>query len=401
MSGNNSPYTRSGYSDERSSSYYNSPSPTPSPRPAPHMYGNNYPPRPATRAHFRAPSHSQTYPDPSIRPPTASPRFTSDGKYATETTNVSSRHSSPLYSPSTPRRERYVEVVTLDGYERKVNVSGTLYTAERADFKPSRRRGSVGGYTSPRHSTDFYDAKQSGYLPPRHHHREEIDTSRTPRPGPTKRRPSMSTPQRPSTTRPTSSHRSRPSVDPAAVLRAPRQATEADRAEHKIPSGFSMKNWDPTSPPILLCGSVFDANSLGKWIYDWTIYHHGRDSKPAEIAGKFWLLFIHFSHKVKTVNDISPTVRSKRNRMIVNEYVESAEVLMDDFYDLLKLCEDTMLGLAKRKDATTLGMNAGVEFVKTMFGREVGLTTSFIKRMEVYNKRFDQNCQEILVNPTM
>jgi hypothetical protein len=29
---------------------------------------------------------------------------------------------------------------------------------------------------------------------------------------------------------------------------------------------YSSKNWDPTALPIILLGSVFGANSLGKWI---------------------------------------------------------------------------------------------------------------------------------------
>ena len=35
---------------------------------------------------------------------------------------------------------------------------------------------------------------------------------------------------------------------------------------------------EPAEEPIVLLGSVFDANSLGKWIYDWTVYHHGASS---------------------------------------------------------------------------------------------------------------------------
>jgi hypothetical protein len=45
-----------------------------------------------------------------------------------------------------------------------------------------------------------------------------------------------------------------------------RTATEADAKRHDIPAGYSLKNWDPTEKPIILLGSVFDANSLGKWI---------------------------------------------------------------------------------------------------------------------------------------
>ena len=36
---------------------------------------------------------------------------------------------------------------------------------------------------------------------------------------------------------------------------------------------------------VMLLGSVFDANSLGKWIYDWTVFHHGPGTPMSEFAG--------------------------------------------------------------------------------------------------------------------
>lgn len=43
-----------------------------------------------------------------------------------------------------------------------------------------------------------------------------------------------------------------------------RKATEDDARRAGIPAGYSIKNWDPTAEPVLLLGSVFDADSLGK-----------------------------------------------------------------------------------------------------------------------------------------
>ena len=42
-----------------------------------------------------------------------------------------------------------------------------------------------------------------------------------------------------------------------------------------IPKNYSPKNWDPTEEPLWLLGNVFEANSLGKWIYDWTVSRRG------------------------------------------------------------------------------------------------------------------------------
>src|SRR5690606_39659085 len=61
-----------------------------------------------------------------------------------------------------------------------------------------------------------------------------------------------------------------------------------------FPKGYSMKNWDPSETPILLLGSVFHADSLGKWIYDWTIYAHGNDSDSGALAADLWLYLIQF-----------------------------------------------------------------------------------------------------------
>jgi hypothetical protein len=44
------------------------------------------------------------------------------------------------------------------------------------------------------------------------------------------------------------------------------EATEADARKHRIPPGYSLKNWDPSEEPIMLLGSVFDVSNLGKWI---------------------------------------------------------------------------------------------------------------------------------------
>ena len=55
-----------------------------------------------------------------------------------------------------------------------------------------------------------------------------------------------------------------------------RASRGAAQVSHRagIPAGYSFKNWDPREEPILLLGSVFDAYSLGKWIYDCTVLRY-------------------------------------------------------------------------------------------------------------------------------
>lgn len=62
---------------------------------------------------------------------------------------------------------------------------------------------------------------------------------------------------------------------PSGKAKTPlRRATDEDAKNHGVPAGYSLKNWDPEEKPILLVGSVFDANSLGKWTYDWKVFYH-------------------------------------------------------------------------------------------------------------------------------
>jgi hypothetical protein len=97
------------------------------------------------------------------------------------------------------------------------------------------------------------------------------------------------------------------------------KATEADARKHHIPPGYSLKNWDPTEEPIMLLGSVFGANSLGKWIYDWTVYHHGPATPISDMAGELWLLLIQLAGKVKRAEECMPRIRTEDNREMVED----------------------------------------------------------------------------------
>ncbi|KAL8793406.1 MAG: hypothetical protein Q9195_003992 [Heterodermia aff. obscurata] len=80
--------------------------------------------------------------------------------------------------------------------------------------------------------------------------------------------------------------------------------TTKHTVKYDIPAGYSLKNWDPNEEPILLLGSVFDANSLGKWIYDWTVSNHGLLSPMTDIAGELWLQLLRLTSTSKSVRPV-------------------------------------------------------------------------------------------------
>ena len=198
----------------------------------------------------------------------------------------------------------------------------------------------------------------------------------------------------------------RPSTaKPKKTVPPPREATAADAAKYRIPAGYSLKNWDPSESPVLLLGSVFDANSLGKWIYDWTVYHNGSDTPISEVAGDLWLLLIKLSHKMKRADECLPRVRSLDNQDLLEDFLESGDRLWIRFKKLLKVCEDYMWRVARKegaKGAVTMGKNSGIEFVDTIFGRDRQLeeTESLMQGIRLWNMRFDANCESILKRPS-
>ena len=205
---------------------------------------------------------------------------------------------------------------------------------------------------------------------------------------------------RKSTSRRQSSSRPSPATRPAKVVDPPREATAADALKCHIPAGYSLKNWDPDEAPVMLLGSVFDANSLGKWIYDWTVFHHGPATPMSEVAGDLWLLLIKLAHKMKRAEECSPRIKLDDDYDTVQDFLEGGDRLWANFKKLLKMCEEYMWKVAKKpggKGGRVMGKNSGCEFVDSMFGRDRKLeeTESLMQRIRLWNMRFDANCEEI------
>lgn len=178
-----------------------------------------------------------------------------------------------------------------------------------------------------------------------------------------------------------------------------RKATEADAKYYRIPPGYSLKHWDPTEDPILLLGSVFDANSLGSWIYDWTVYTHGPSTPISKVAGELWLLLIQLAGKIRRGNELISRIRSIADREMAEDLIESGHRIIDRLRKLLKTCEPPMLKASKKKKP--LGRNSAMEFVETIFGRERELekTERFMQQARLWNMRFDANCEGVLQRP--
>ncbi|KAK6349493.1 hypothetical protein TWF696_005777 [Orbilia brochopaga] len=253
-----------------------------------------------------------------------------------------------------------------------------------------------GAYASPLSSDFDYTAPSSPAMhpPPREPTRSRNSRTRTPGPG--------------------SDHPHSPPPGGEEIRNHTPPSKESAQA-HGIPAGYSTKNWDQQERPIMLLGSVFDANSLGKWIYDWTVFRHGTNSAVTEQAGELWLLLIQLSGKSKRAREVVEGNRIKRrdNLILVNEFLESGDRLWDRMKRLLKHCEEYMwrgaqsvqnaeaAAIRKGSPGVTMGKQSGKEFVDAMFSkdRELERTEKLMTGMKLWSTRFDANCEEILRRP--
>jgi hypothetical protein len=184
----------------------------------------------------------------------------------------------------------------------------------------------------------------------------------------------------------------------------------AKAASQGIPSDYSLKNWDPQERPIILLGSVFDANSLGEWVFNWTKYHHGRTHEATRTAGGLWELLIELSSKLKRAHEFFASIQTQENREIVEDFIQSGDRLWIKLKTLLKSCEEYMWTGARRvnspkyqegKTKVQMGKQSGAEFVDAMFNgeKEWEKTERLMRGMATWCQRFQVNCEDILRRP--
>jgi hypothetical protein len=195
-----------------------------------------------------------------------------------------------------------------------------------------------------------------------------------------------------------------PSAPPPYLLR--HQATQADAIKHRLPSNSSIELWNPAEEPIMILGTVFDAFSLGLWIFNWTIFRHGASSPIANVAAELWLLCIQWCASVKASEEGIPHIRDMEALDLVDDFIESGDRLMDKLKALVSACEapmkeQTKIVLHGDIRVLTLGNEAGFAFVDTLFGRHEQLEAmeKWMASVRLWSLRFNANCSLILANP--
>ena len=177
-----------------------------------------------------------------------------------------------------------------------------------------------------------------------------------------------------------------------------REATTEDAKKHGIPPGYSLKHWDPEEEPLILLGSVFDANSLGKWMYDWAAFFRGAGTPKCDLVGDLWLLMIQLAGKQKIIESNLPRLKNSEDIELLEEFCAGGKRLWDKLRRLLKACEEYMWRPVKHKSERKMGKESGREFVDTMFhrARKLDDTETLMQGMRLWIKRYEANCEDIV-----
>jgi hypothetical protein len=159
-------------------------------------------------------------------------------------------------------------------------------------------------------------------------------------------------------------------------------------ARRNIPRGFSLRRWDPEEQPFLVAGTAFDANSLGKWIFDWACFAYGRSCPLIDVAGDFWVMLIRLT------GGLSGMGLLKRWEMTESLYEALAvgEKLLSAVAEHVAQCERSLRSTKEFKQRRKLGQESATAFVKAFLGSDKYLsrTEDITHDMRDWQRRYNR-----------
>lgn len=185
-----------------------------------------------------------------------------------------------------------------------------------------------------------------------------------------------------------------------------REATRQDAEQHGIPDWYTLDHWDPDEEPINLLGTIFDYNSLGKYIFDLTRDRHGRTNPMKEIAGELWDLLIQFYGNIKKSeqfvknNETTTDLGLDETLELLKEFIEDGKIPKEKLDGLLRRCEDLVLR-THSGNSGRLGRKACPTLVDALFGRDQLLeeTENLMQSMRNWIHDWDAECAEVIDPP--
>jgi hypothetical protein len=154
--------------------------------------------------------------------------------------------------------------------------------------------------------------------------------------------------------------------------------------QHYVPPGLNVREWDREERPIIVGGSVFDANSLGKWIFDWSCAVYGKGSPIADIAGDLWLALIRLAGRLGELG-------CRRQSQVVVVLLREGEELWHKYVSLVDKCNKHMLSSKEAVRSKQIGQKSVARFLGMMFGRDrcLEFTEGLIQSIRSWNCEYE------------
>lgn len=173
-------------------------------------------------------------------------------------------------------------------------------------------------------------------------------------------------------------------------MKEPGLATDGDAGQYSNPPGYDLKLFDITETLFKVLGFVFDADELGKWIYDVVVSKHGPRTLIADMARTFWRVLIQLDTNINRSKESWESIRAPEDLDVVEDFIISGRRQISKLQRLLSACERSMLGLLSEGSS-----GSGIDFVETLYNRDVMLkdTERFVEGLELWIRRWKDNCE--------
>lgn len=153
----------------------------------------------------------------------------------------------------------------------------------------------------------------------------------------------------------------------------------------------------------MLLRAAFDADSLGKWIFDWAVKIYGTQNLVRDVAADLWLELIRFYGEIKTSeefvhrNEGATDAKSRDAVNLLQSFLYDAESLLKELERLIEQCEEPMRE-AKRRGKRHVGKESARAFMEILLGRDELLeeTEKFIQGMRYRMFKLDKNWAKVM-----
>lgn len=164
-------------------------------------------------------------------------------------------------------------------------------------------------------------------------------------------------------------------------------------------SKYDLKSWTPNRFPIKLVGSIFDPESFGQWVLDWSKFVFNTNTPIFDIV-------IDFTSNLQLFNKNTEQLINYRNETtkllqdeILMEFLAAGKRIANTLSALIDSYEGVMIKYNKDRKIK-LKRDSAQRFIRELFNdlEDSNKRDKLITSIRLWNFRFDANCKDLLAS---